>query len=146
MSQEQVRHYMKVIFIKRRFTAPPLQIKTYLNLNDANDAKNGNIELSINQSSISFSQIYHCAGVVNSTGSITVSKGVGFTVSKTSTGIYVITFNSPHPSTVYIVSVTSNVSGRIVASINLTTTSVQVNTVTTGNNPIDTTFSFQVFL
>jgi hypothetical protein len=114
-------------------------------MNDAN-SKNANIELSINQSSANFSQIYHCGGVISSTGTITVSKGVGFTVSKTSTGIYVITFNSPHPSTVYIASATPYVSGRIVSSINLTATSVQINTVTVGNNAIDTTFSFQVFL
>ena len=36
-------------FLKRIFAVAPLQVNTYLNLNDPNDKKNVNIELSIDQ-------------------------------------------------------------------------------------------------
>ena len=40
-------------FLKRIFAIAPLQVKTYLNLNDSNYSKNANIELSIDSTSIS---------------------------------------------------------------------------------------------
>ena len=64
-------------FIKRIFTVSPLEIKTYLNINDGTDAKNGNIELSLNKSAL-FGQLYHCGGIINSDGSIALQKGIGF--------------------------------------------------------------------
>ena len=42
-----------VIFLKRIFAIAPLQVKSYLNLNDPNDPKDANIELSIDSTAIS---------------------------------------------------------------------------------------------
>ena len=43
----------EVNFLKRIFALAPLKIKTFLNINDANDPKIANIELSIDSSVIS---------------------------------------------------------------------------------------------
>ena len=43
----------EVNFLKRIFAIAPLQIKTYLNLNDPDDPKSANIELSIGSTVIS---------------------------------------------------------------------------------------------
>jgi hypothetical protein len=132
--------------INRIFTVSPLEIKTYLNLSSSTDPKNANIEISLNQSGL-FNQMYHCEGIVNSNAVVPLSKGsTGFTVSKPSTGVYVITFNTAHPSTPYLVSVSSAASARIISYSILSSTSMQVSTVTTGGNAIDTGFNFQVFL
>ena len=74
-------------FIKRIFSASSgLEVKTYLNINNANDPKNANVELSLNQSAL-FNQMYHCAGIVNSNAVVPLSKGsTGFTVTKPSRG------------------------------------------------------------
>ena len=123
-----------------------MEIKTYFNFNNANDPKNANIELSLNQSGL-FNQLYHCAGIVNSNAVIPLSKGsTGFTVTKPSAGVYVITFNTAHPSTPYLVSVTSAVNARIISYSIQSSTSMQVSAVTTGGNAIDTGFNFLVFL
>ena len=117
-----------------------------LNTNDGNDPQNDNIELSLNQSGL-FNQLYHCAGIVNSNAVVPLSKGsTGFTVTKPSVGVYTITFNAAHPSTPYLVSVSSAVNARIISYSIQSSTSIQVSTVTTGGNAIDTGFIFLVFL
>ena len=75
-----------------------------------------------------------------------LSKGVGFTVSKTGTGVYIITFNIAHPSTPYLVSVTSAVTSRIISYSIQSATSIQVSAVSFNNVATDTGFNFQVFL
>ena len=99
----------------------------------------------MNQSAL-FNQLYHCAGIVNSNAVVPLSRGVGFTVTKPSAGVYVITFNTAHPSTPYLVSVTSAVNARIISYSIQSSSSMQVSAVTTGGNAIDTGFNFLVFL
>jgi hypothetical protein len=77
-----------------------LEIKTYLNINNGNDPKNANIELSLNQNAIN---PFWCAGKVKATAPIGIlsNKGrVGFTVARDpafAVGTFIITFNQPHP-------------------------------------------------
>ena len=74
-----------------------MEIKTYLNLSSSTDPKNANIALSINQTALN---PFWCAGKVKATTPITIlsSKGrVGFTVTRESLGIFIITFSQPHP-------------------------------------------------
>jgi len=134
-------------FIKRIFTVSPLEIKTYLNLNDVNDAKNANIELSLNKSAL-FNQLYHCGGIINSDGTIAFSKGsIGFTCSKGGTGVYNITFNSSHPSSTYLVSTTLSTNTRAYVSCsNLTADTIRFNVINQNNLSADTSFHFQIFL
>ena len=123
-----------------------MEIKTYLDINNANDPKNANIEISVNKSAL-FNNIYHCGGIINSDGTIALSKGVGFTCSKTSTGIYNITFNSSHPSSTYLVSTTLSTNTRAYVSCsNLTTDSIRFNVINQNNLAADSSFHFQIFL
>ena len=122
----------------------PLAIKTYLNLSSSTDPKNANIELSINQSAL-FGFIYHCAGTVSSTGAITTPKGITFTVSKVSTGVYQITYQTAHPSATYMVSATSDGAARFVHYGSEATTGVRISTYNTTGTLADSGFNFQVF-
>ena len=133
--------------IKRIFSASPvLEIKTYLDINNANDPKNANIELNVNKSAL-FNNIYHCGGIINSDGTISLSKGVSFTCSKGGTGIYNITFNTPHPSSTYLVSTSLAVVSRAyVACINLTENSIRFSVINQNALAADVSFHFQVFL
>ena len=123
-----------------------MEIKTYLNINDGNDAKTGNIELNVNKEQL-FDNIYHCGGIINSDGTIALSKGVGFTSSKGGTGIYNTTFNSPHPSSTYLVSTTlAAVTRAYVSCNNLTSESMRFSVINQNALSQDTSFHFQVFL
>ena len=65
---------------------------------------------------------FHCAGKVSGTGSIITNSGrVGFTVSKSVTGTYAITYNSAHPSGVVcqLIQATVNGSATVGYSINI---------------------------
>ena len=134
-------------YIKKIFTVSPLEIKTYLNLNDANDQKNGNIEISVNKSAL-FNQLYHCGGIINSDGTIALTKGnIGFTSSKGGTGVYNITFNSPHPSSNYLVSTSINTNARVFLSCNnITNETIRFNGLNNNGTSTDVAFHFQVFL
>ena len=90
--------------------------------------------------------MYHCAGIVNSNAVVPLSKGVGFTVSKTSAGVYIITFNTAHPSTPYLESATSAVSGRIISYSIQSSTSVRINTLSFDNIATDTGFNIYFFV
>ena len=61
MCQEQVKDYSKWIVLKCIFAIAPLQVKTYLHLNDPNDPNNANIELSIDSTAIT----QHTTGALN---------------------------------------------------------------------------------
>ena len=134
-------------FIKRIFTVSPLEIKTDLNLSSSTDPKNANIEISVNKSAL-FNNIYHCGGIINSDGTIALSKGVSFTCSKGGTGIYNITFNTPHPSgATYLVSTSLGVVSRAyVACINLTENSIRFSVINQYSLAADVSSHFQVFL
>ena len=88
-------------------------------LSSSTDPTNA-IELSINQSAL-FGQLYHCGGIVNADGTVGLSKGVGFTSTRVSTGVFNITFNSPHPSSIYMVSAVVGTTGRNFVSFSNTT-------------------------
>ena len=123
----------------------PLEIKTYLNLNDANDPKNANIEISVNKSAL-FNNIYHCGGIINSDGTIGLSKGVGFTLTKISQGVYTVNYNIPHPSTNYLVSTCINTITRAMLSVsNITNESIRFSGQNNNGLPIDIAFHFQFF-
>ena len=124
-----------------------MEIKTYLNLGSSTDPKNANIELSLNKS-VLFNQLYHCGGIINSDGTIAFTKGsIGFTSSKGGTGIYNITYNSPHPSSTYLVSTTLSTNTRAYVSCsNLTTDSIRFNVINQNALSADTSFHFQKFL
>ena len=124
-----------------------MEIKTYLDINNANDPKNANIEISVNKSAWT-NYIYHCGGIINSDGTIALSKGsIGFTSSKGGTGVYNITFNSSHPSSTYLVSTTLSTNTRAYVSCsNLTTDSIRFNVINQNALAQDTSFHFQIFL
>jgi len=137
---------LEIGYIKRIFTVSPLEIKTYFNFNDANDQKNANIEISLNKSAL-FNNIYHCGGIINSDGSIALSKGVGFTSSRPSTGVYNITFNTVHPSSNYLVSTSINTNARVFLSCsNITNESIRFNGLNSSGGATDVSFHFQIFL
>ena len=123
-----------------------MEIKTYLSINDGTDAKNGNIELSVNKSAL-LNNIYHCGGIINSDGTIALSKGVSFTSSKGGTGIYNITFNTPHPSSTYLVSTSLATNTRAYVSCNnMTAESMRFSVINQNALAADASFHFQVFL
>ena len=126
-----------------------MEIKTYLDVNNANDPKNANIELSLNQTAIN---PFWCAGKVKATTPITVlsSKGrVGFTVVRDpafAVGTFIITFNQPHPDGKDYVLLTSTESYD--DYIRSGTNEPSVNgfhlVVRNGNAFIDANFSFTI--
>ena len=134
-------------FIKRIFTVSPLEIKTYLNLGSSTDPKNANIEFSLNKEQL-FNQLYHCAGIINEDGTIALSKGVGFTVTKGGIGIFNITFNSPHPNgAAYLVSTCINTTTRAFLSVTiLSNESIRFSGLNNNGISIDVAFHFQIDL
>ena len=132
--------------LKRLFAVSPVVVNTYLNVNNPDDPNKLQLEISLNQSAL-FNQLYHCGGIITSDGTITLSKGVGFTVSKTSLGVYNITYNSPHPSSTYLVSTSINTTTRVFLSCNnITNESIRFNGLNTTGGATDIAFHFQVFL
>ena len=123
----------------------PLEIKTYLNLNDANDPKNGNIELSLNQTAMN---PFWCAGKVKTLAPITIlsSKGrVGFTVTRESIGIFIITFNQPHPEGKdYVIYTTSEAADAYIRSTIEPTVNGFHYILKNGNTFVDAIFFFSV--
>ena len=78
---------------------------------------------------------------------VAFSKGVGFTVSKGGTGIYNITFNTPHPSTTYMISTALAAPVRAyVLFSNTTAESIRFSCITQNAIATDVGFHFQVFL
>ena len=86
--------------LKRLFAVSPVVVNTYLNVNNPDDPKNLQIELSLNQTALN---PFWCAGKVKATSplSILCSKGrIGFTVTRDAAfavGTFIITFDQPHP-------------------------------------------------
>ena len=123
-----------------------MEVKTYLNLSSSTDPKNANIELSLNQSAL-FGQIYHCGGTINADGTVALSKGVGFTATRRTIGVYNITFNTPHPSSTYLVSTTLATNTRAYVSCNnITAESMRFNVINQNALAQDTSVHFQFFL
>jgi len=91
---------------------------------------------------------YFSAGLVSSGG--TLSAGVNCTVTRPSTGIYEVLFDTAAPSADYRVMVTSETSGaaRTVAAYSRATTGFTVETRNVGSSPTvsNGAFSFIVFL
>ena len=85
---------------------------------------------------------------LNSDGTIAFTKGsIGFTSSKGGTGVYNITFNTPHPSSNYLVSTSINATARAMLSFNnLTNESIRFIGLNNNGNSIDIAFHFQIFL
>ena len=93
-----------------------------------------------------FNQVYYVCGNINSTGAIATYTGNTFTVSKTVTGQYNLTFTTPHPRSIYPVMVNANTQNSVWCTMSTqSNTGFRVNCFNS-SGATDSWFSFLVFL